>query len=278
MNKKQLKAFGVGIAPFIWQLLFFVIPITVLILSCFFDENRLSFSKFTPFFHPSYTRSILASLLMAFFNALICMTLAFPLAYTLNFKIKKFKNILLFLILVPFWTNFLIHVYSWFYVLEKQGICNQFLLFTRLIQEPKSFLNTSFSILIMLVYYYLPLCLLPIYSGLERIDVKLIEASYDLGAGFFVTFQKIILPLCKVALRSGFFLVFIPTFGEFAIPELMGGDKFMFSGSVISHFLLGDGTALLGSAFALYSCAILMVACYIFYKLFDLALGKINES
>jgi ABC-type spermidine/putrescine transport system permease subunit I len=128
--------------------------------------------------------------------------------------------------------------------------------------------------MIMLIYYYLPFSLLPLYSGLERIDVKLIEASFDLGAGFFATFKKIILPLCKVALRSGFFLVFIPTFGEFAIPELMGGDKFMFSGSVISHFLLGDGTVLLGSAFAIYSCLILMGACFGFYKLFDYWLGK----
>jgi spermidine/putrescine transport system permease protein len=274
MNKKQLKAFGIGIAPFVWQFLFFVIPLCLLIISSFFDQAKFSLSKFTPFFHPSYTKSILASLVMAFLNAFLCISIAFPLAYTLSFKVKKFKNIFLFLIMIPFWTNFLIHVYSWFYVLETDGILNQVLVFTKLVMIPKSFLNTSFAIMLMLVYYYLPFCLLPLYSGLERIDIKLIEASYDLGAGFFGTFKKIILPMCKVALRSGFFLVFIPTFGEFAIPELMGGDKFMFSGSVISHFLLGDGTVLLGSAFAIYSCLILMGACFLFYKLFDIWLGR----
>lgn len=274
MRKKKLKAFGIGIAPFAWQILFFIIPIALLVVSSITEGSYISFGKFKPFLHPSYSRSIIASLLMAFCNAVLCILIAFPLAYTLSFKIKRFKNILLFLILIPFWTNFLIHVYSWFYVLETDGILNQFLMMTKLVVIPKSFLNTSFSILLMLVYYYMPFCLLPIYSGLERIDIKLIEASYDLGAGFFGTFKKIILPMCKVALRSGFFLVFIPTFGEFAIPELMGGDKFMFTGSVISHFLLGDGTTILGSAFAIYSCLILMSVCAVFYKLFDVWLGK----
>lgn len=274
MKKKKLKAFGIGIAPFAWQFLFFIVPLGLLIFSSITEGSYLSFGKFKPFLHPSYSKSIIASLLMAFCNAILCILIAFPLAYTLSFKIKKFKNILLFLILIPFWTNFLIHVYSWFYVLEADGILNHFLMMIKIVSVPSSFLNTSFAIMLMLVYYYLPFCLLPIYSGLERIDVKLIEASYDLGAGFWGTFKKIILPMSKVALRSGFFLVFIPTFGEFAIPELMGGDKFMFSGSVISHFLLGDGTTVLGSAFAIYSCLILMGFCALIYKLFDLWLGK----
>jgi spermidine/putrescine transport system permease protein len=274
MKLKKLKAFGIGIAPFVWQLIFFVVPLFILIISCFIDGNGFNLSKFRPFFHSSYSKSILASLAMATFNGILCVMLAFPLAYTLSYKIKKYKNILLFLILIPFWTNFLIHVYSWFYVLETNGILNQFLMLTKIVVNPKSFINSTFAIMLMLVYYYLPFCLLPIYSGLERIDVKLIESSYDLGAGFFGTFNKIILPMSKVSLRAGFFLVFIPTFGEFAIPELMGGDKFMFTGSVISHFLLGDGTVLLGSAFAIYSCLILMAACGLFYKIFDLWLGK----
>lgn len=274
MKKTKLKAFGIGIAPFIWQFLFFVLPLLLLFISSFFDKGTFSLSKFTPFLHPSYTRSIIASIVMAFTTSIVCILIAFPIAYMISFKIKKFKTLLLFLILIPFWTNFLIHVYSWFYVLEADGIANQFLSFLGLIKTAKSHLNTSFSVMLMLVYYYLPFCLIPIYSGLERIDGKLLEASYDLGAGFMNTFTKIILPLSKVSLRSGFLLVFIPTFGEFAIPELMGGDKFMFSGSVIAHFLLGDGTVALGSAFAIYTCMILMAICIFIYKVFDLLLGK----
>lgn len=274
MKKKPLHPFAVGIAPFIWQFLFFIIPLSLLFISSFFDEGLFSFSKFIPFLDPSYSRSLLASLLMAFFNSLLCLGLAFPIAYTLSFKIKKFKNVLLFLILIPFWTNFLIHIYAWFYVLESGGILNQFLQLIHFFPGTNSHLNTSLAIILMLVYYYLPLSLLPIYSGLERLDVRLVEASYDLGAGFWITFRRVILPMTKVALRSSFFLVFIPTFGEFAIPELMGGDKFMFAGSVISHFLLGDGTVGLGSAFAIYACLVLMGACFFIYKLFDLWLGK----
>jgi ABC-type spermidine/putrescine transport system permease subunit I len=121
--------------------------------------------------------------------------------------------------------------------------------------------------MVMMVYYYLPFMVLPIYSPLERFDFKLIEASLDLGASWMTTLRKILLPLTLGGIRAGFFLVYIPSFAEFAIPELMGGDKYMFVGSVVSHYILGDQTGSLGAAFTVIACLALLISTVLLYKL-----------
>ncbi|MBM3194958.1 MAG: ABC transporter permease subunit, partial [Chlamydiae bacterium] len=128
------------------------------------------------------------------------------------------------------------------------------------------FLNTGFAVHLMMVYYYLPFMTLPIYSSLEKFDPTLIEASMDLGATKIQTFRRVVLPVLMPAIRTGFFLVFIPAFGEFVIPELMGGDKFMFVGSVVSQFILGEKTAPIGIAFTVLSGIILLFASFLLYK------------
>ena len=153
--------------------------------------------------------------------------------------------------------------------LEKEGFLNLTLQWLKLTSEPIAFLNSIFAIMIMMVYYYLPFMLLPIYSSLERFDVKLLEASYDLGASWFKTLYKIQLPLCSRAIKTGFFLVFIPSFGEFAIPELMGGDRWMFVGNAVSQFILGDETGSLGAAFTVLSCVCLLICACLLYLLVD---------
>jgi ABC-type spermidine/putrescine transport system permease subunit I len=123
--------------------------------------------------------------------------------------------------------------------------------------------------MIMMVYYYLPFMVLPIYSSLEKFEYKLIEASMDLGASWFQTFRRIMLPLTIGGIRAGFFLVYIPAFGEFAIPELMGGDKYMFVGSVVSHYILGDQTGSLGAAFTVVACLCLLLSTVGLYQLLN---------
>lgn len=273
--KKSDKAFSAAAPALLWQILFFYLPLFIIMLTSvlkFSEENAFqgfTLEKITHFLNLTYLKVISSSLALAFSNALICLLIGFPVAYALAFKIKHFKNFFLFLLMVPFWTNFLLHVYAWFYVLDKGGIINAFLIKIGLVHDPKSMLNNVFAIMIMMVYYYLPFLILPLYSSLERFDRKLIEASLDLGASWLDTFKRILLPLAKNGLRSGFFLVFIPSFGEFAIPELMGGDKIMFAGSVISHFILGDQTGSLGAAFAFVSCIVLLGISLLIYKAFD---------
>jgi ABC-type spermidine/putrescine transport system permease subunit I len=121
------------------------------------------------------------------------------------------------------------------------------------------FLNSPFAIMIMMIYYYLPFMVLPLYSSLEKFDHRLIEASLDLGASFKQTLFRIMLPLTRRGIIAGFFLVYVPSFGEFIIPELMGGDKKVFVGTVVSQYMLGEGTGSLGSAFTLLACLIALI-------------------
>lgn len=259
----------------IWQVIFFYLPLGFLFISSFIyildtgAVGGVTLQKITFFLRPVYVKIILNSLILALSNACICLTIAYPLAYFLTFNSKRFKNVLLFLLIVPFWTNFLLHVYAWFFVLEKKGLINQFLQWIGMIDAPLHLLNTPFAIMVMMVYYYLPFMVMPLYAAMEQIDSRLIEASYDLGASWFHTLRRVILPLTKRGLQAGFFLVFIPSFGEFAIPELMGGDKWMFVGTVISSFILDEQTSSLGAAFTVVASFGLLLSAIFLYWFID---------
>lgn len=265
--------FAIGMPALVWQAIFFYIPLVLIVIGSFVKVSLegtiegFTFSNIVQFINPTYLKVILASLLLGLSNAILCFSLAYPLAYFIAFRGRKYKNFFLFFLIVPFWTNFLLHVYAWFYVLENHGFLNTILMKLHLISEPINFLNTIPAIMVMMLYYYLPFMVLPIYTSLERFNFNLIEASYDLGGKFSTTFRQILLPMTKTGIRAGFFLVFIPSFGEFAIPELMGGDKKMFVGTVVSQYILGEGTGSLGAAFTLISGVILIFATLFLYFL-----------
>lgn len=263
--------FALGAPALIWQVLFFYIPLFLIVCTSFlaFSDigsiQGLTLKKISLFLTPTYMRVILSSVLLGISNAVLCFIVAYPLAYFMAFRGKKIKNFLLFLLVIPFWTNFLLHVYAWFFVLEREGFLNNLLISCRIIHEPIEFMNSLFATMVMMVYYYLPFMVLPIYSSLEKFDYRLIEASVDLGASWLQTLRQIMLPLSLTGIRSGFFLVYIPSFGEFAIPELMGGDKQMFVGSVVARYILGDETGSLGAAFTVVSCFVLLVSSFLLY-------------
>lgn len=263
--------FATGAPAIIWQILFFYLPLALIVVSSFLQFSEIgefegvTFSHISLFLSLTYFKVIFSSLGLAVTNSLLCLLIAFPLAYFMAFGGRKYRNILLFFLIVPFWTNFLLHVYAWFYVLERHGFINSLLMNLHIISEPIQFLNSMPAVFIMMVYYYLPFMVLPIYSSLERFRFNLVEASYDLGASFGTTFRRVILPLTSRGIRAGFFLVFIPSFGEFVIPELMGGDKKMFVGTVVSQYILGEGTGSLGAAFTLLSGIILIATTIVLY-------------
>ncbi len=284
---KKLFAYEVpfffGIPAVIWQVLFFYVPLFFIVISSILKVTELgviegiTFDKILLFFSPTYLVVIGSSFLLALSNSILCLLIGYPTAYFLAFTKNRFKNIFLFLLIVPFWTNFLLHVYAWFFVLEKEGFLNNLLRFLGIINTPIHFLNSLFATMVMMVYYYLPFMILPIFSSLERLDRRLIEASSDLGANWTHTFRRILLPLTLSGIRGGFFLVFIPSFGEFAIPELMGGDKQMFVGSVVSHYILGEDTGALGAAFTVVSCALLLASVIILYWLINRIIKRICQ-
>ena len=267
--------FSIGAPAMIWQVLFFYLPLAILAVSSVlkFSEMEIfegfTFEKIAFFLRPLYLKVILSSFLLALGNAILCLLIAYPLAYFLAFTGKRYKNFFLFLLIVPFWTNFLLHVYAWYFVLEKEGFLNNLLRGIGILDQPLLLLNTPFAIMIMMVYYYLPFMVMPLYSSLEKMDLRLIEASLDLGATWGQTLRRVLLPLTKRGLLAGFFLVYIPSFGEFAIPELMGGDKLMFVGTVISNYILGDETGSLGAAFTLVASLILLVSAIGLYWIID---------
>jgi spermidine/putrescine transport system permease protein len=270
--------FFIGIPAIIWQILFFYIPLLLILISSvvktteFGAFEAITFEKIKIFLQPLYLKVIGSSLLLALVNSLLCFLIGYRFAYFLAFKYKKYKNLMLFFLIVPFWTNFLLHAYAWFFVLEKHGLINNFLTQFGILSHPNSYLNSLFAIMVMMFYYYLPFMILPIYTSLEKFDYRLVEASLDLGASRMQTFRSIILPLSSGGIRAGFFLVFIPSFGEFAIPEIMGGDKWLFVGNVISLYILGEQTGAFGAAFTIVSVALLIISCLILFYLINLLL------
>lgn len=267
------KLFALGSPAIAWQVLFFYLPLAILCISSFFVKDvdtdtfsTLSLSHFKTLVSSSHLLALLNSCSLALFTAFACLLIALPIAIFLAFYSKRYKYLLLALLIIPFWTNFLLHVYAWFFVLEREGVLNNALMTLHLIDTPVHFLNSTFATSLMMVYYYLPFMVLPLYSALDRFDLKLFEASETLGASKWRTFFNILLPLIRPAVLAGFFLVFIPAFGEFIIPELMGGGKTFFVGSVVSNYIMGTTTTHLGAGFFLISFVALALLSLLLYR------------
>ncbi len=268
---KKEKHFSIGSPALIFQVVFFYFPLLLMIISSllkFSNEGLfqgLSLENFYPLLTSTYLIIMINSLILALSTAICCLLIAYPVAHFITFKGKRFKYLLLFFLIVPFWTNFLLHVYTWCFILNREGLLNNLLISSGLTSQPIHFLNSLFAIMLMMIYYYLPFMIFPIYAALDRFDQHLLEASDDLGASSWQTFKLILLPLTIPAVRVGFFLVFIPAFGEFVIPELMGGGKKYFIGNVISQYLLGEQTERIGSAFTVLSALTLIIATGLIY-------------
>jgi spermidine/putrescine transport system permease protein len=280
MNNKLKTAFKQELPFFfyqpaiIWQVLFFYVPILFIFFISFKQIGAAFLSGFTidnysQFFAGAFLKIMSRSIALAFFSALFCLIIGYPVAYYIARKADRWKNVMLFFLILPFWTNMLVQVYAWFAVLEHQGFLNLFLLKVGLIAEPLTLLNNRFAVYMVMVYYYLPFMILPIYAVLEKLDESLVEASRDLGATQRQTFMRVILPLSLSGVMTGFFLVFVPAFGEFVIPGLMGGNKLMYVGSLISYYYLVARNEPLGAAFTVVSCVALILSALLIYGVFS---------
>jgi spermidine/putrescine transport system permease protein len=174
---------------------------------------------------------------------------------------------MLFFLTLPFWVNFLVQVYAWYFLLEYKGLINNFLLKLGIINEPLILASSLFAVFLVMVYCYLPFMIMPLYSMLEKIDPRLLEASSDLGATSWQTFYRITLPLSSPGIKTGFLLVLIPAFGEFVIPSLLGGSKYMLVGTLISYFFLVARNNAYGSAFTCLSGLALVGTLVFFYAI-----------
>ncbi len=278
MNIKQnVKNFISQNIPFIlatpavlWEILFLYIPLILVVLisiqrsvdSSLFD---ITLAHYAALFNAPYFHIIARSALIALGVTCICLILAYPVAYFLALRVSsRWKNALLFLLTLPFWTNFLIQIYSWVFVLDNNGLINTFLLKMGIIQEPLHLVYNMGAIFLVMIYYYLPFMMMPLYSILEKIQHEVLEASMDLGATHWQTFRRITIPLSMSGIKTGVFLVFVPAFGEFVIPSIIGGGQQMFVGSLISHYFLVARDNQLGAAFTILSGFILLICALLF--------------
>jgi putrescine transport system permease protein len=180
-----------------------------------------------------YYKSYLSSLTIAFFSTCLTLVVGYPIAYGMAQAPRTMRPTLLMLVILPFWTSFLIRVYAWMAILKPEGLLNQFLMGIGVIHEPLIILNTDIAVYIGIVYSYLPFMVLPLYAALEKMDDTLIEAAEDLGCTRLTAFWKITFPLSLPGVFAGCLLVFIPAVGEFVIPDLLGGSQTLMIGKTL---------------------------------------------
>ena len=254
----------------LWFALMLILPLLVVVVFSFGERGAaggyvpaFTFEQYANL--PARFTAFKNTLMLAPLGTLAALLFAYPLAYFLAIKASpRFKTILLILVIVPFWTSILIRTYAWIYILGGRGI-PQLLDFIGI--EGVRLINTPFSVLVGIVYGYLPLMVFPIYVSLEKLDKRLLEASDDLGSTPFRTFQQITLPLSLPGVATGCMLVFILLMGEFLIPALLGGGKVFFVGNALVDLFLQSRNWAYGSAVAATLVIIMLVVVSLYMRL-----------
>jgi putrescine transport system permease protein len=208
--------------------------------------------------------SYLSSIQIAFLSTVMTLLVGYPLAYGMARAPKTVRPTLVMLVILPFWTSFLIRVYSWIGILSQEGVLNTFLLWTGLIDEPLQILSTNTAVYIGIVYSYLPFMVLPLYSALEKMDESLLEAAQDLGCTPFFAFWRVTWPLSIPGVIAGCALVFIPAVGEFVIPDLLGGSDTQMIGKTLWQEFFNNRDWPAASAVAIILLLLLVVPIVLF--------------
>lgn len=273
--KKQTSFFFAAPAV-LCALCMLCVPVIALYYRSFFNEHSVgfNFANYAHFYDLLYVKVIGRSLFFAISTTIGTLSFGYPVAYFIAFYSKKSKFLFIFLLTLPFWTNIIVQVYAWFFILEKQGLLNTLLLHLGIIKTPIEMLYSTFSILLVMIYCYLPFMIIPLYNALEKIDHKLLEASRDLGATHWITLKKIIIPLSAYGIRTGVLLVFVPSFGEFVIPALIGGSKSVSVGSLISFYYIEMYNEPLGAAFTIIASIVLIISVVGIYQFINYCFKK----
>jgi spermidine/putrescine transport system permease protein len=216
-----------------------------------------------------YINIILRTAWIAFLTTIICLVVAYPFAFWMARQPQRMRNTLMLLVMIPFWTNILIRTYAWLIILRKDGILNNFLIDTLgLIDRPLELVNTPGALLLGLVYGYLPYMILPLYSSIERLDGRLVEAANDLYARPWQAFWRVVFPLTIPGVIAGSILVFIPAIGSYVVGNLLGGGKFFLIGNVLEQQFLGSsGNKAFGAAFGVVLTVVMLIATLVYFRL-----------
>lgn len=276
--------------PYLWMLVFFFIPFIIVFkislsspeiaqppysptFDPFVDGWSETFARLAEFTSANYLRlfedsiyvsSYLSSLWIAGSSTIMMLFIAYPLAYGMARAPKSWRPTLVMLVILPFWTSFLIRVYAWIAILSEAGLLNSMLISIGIIDEPLLILSTNAAVYIGIIYSYLPFMVLPLYSSLEKMDESLIEAAKDLGCTNIQAFWKVTFPLSLPGVIAGCFLVFIPAVGEFVIPDLLGGSDTVMIGKTMWEEFFNNRDWPAASAVAIALLIVLMIPIMIF--------------
>jgi len=284
------KRFVIGV-PYVWLFVFFLLPFLILLYISFVDQGE-SIHPFKPIWDPVtgilslkyenywtifrdseggelfktiYIEAYLRSIWYALMTALLCLLIGYPFAYFIARSAPSLRPALLMMVMLPFWTSFLLRVYAWKGILADQGVVNQILMGLGIIGEPIQMLYTDVSMLVGMTYVYLPFMVLPLYANLVKMDFRLLEAAYDLGTSPFKAFWLVTVPLSKAGIVAGFMLVFIPAVGEFVIPSLLGGPENIMIGRVVWDEMFTSNNWPRATALAVVMIALIIVPLAIYY-------------
>jgi len=283
-----MRRFALIAVPYAWLLLLFLVPFLIVLKISLSDAaiarppyipqldwaegiwafiSQLDFENFIFLTEDDlYWKAYLSSLKIALVSTFFTLLVGYPMAYGMARAPSEWRPTLMMLVILPFWTSFLIRVYAWMGILSNEGFLNQFLLWIGVVNEPLTILNTNTAVYIGIVYTYLPFMILPIYSALERLDESLIEAAEDLGCSRMSAFWLVTIPLSKTGIIAGCFLVFIPTLGEFVIPSLLGGSDTLMIGKVLWEEFFSNRDWPVASAVAVILLLLLVIPIVLFQR------------
>ena len=275
-------------SPYLWLLFFFLVPFAI-VLKISVAEVQLAIPPYTPLFawpeggslelfavgdnylllieDSLYIRAYANSLKIAAISTALALLVGFPIAYAMARAPRAWQAILVMLVILPFWTSFLLRVYAWIGILKNNGVVNNVLLVIGVIDEPITMMQTDFAVYVGIVYAYLPFMILPLYARLARLDHTLLEAAADLGCRPVRAFLTVTLPLSLPGIVAGSLLVFIPAVGEFVIPALLGGPDTLMIGRVIWDEFFANRDWPVASALAIAALFLLVIPIAVFQRL-----------
>jgi len=278
---------GVIAAPYLWLLLFFAVPFVIILMISFARTQvgsppytwlleyvdgafslKLNLGSYAALIKDNqYLLAYLSSIKIAVISTLLTLLIGYPMAYVISRMSPAARNVAMMLVVLPSWTSFLIRVYAWIGILDRNGLLNQLLLKIGLIDAPLQILYTPTAAYIGIVYCYLPFMVLPLYANLVKLDNRLLEAAYDLGAKPWQAFLRITLPLSRTGIIAGCMLVMIPAVGEFVIPEMLGGPDTLMIGRVLWGEFFNNRDWPTASAVAIVMLALLLVPILLFNRM-----------
>jgi spermidine/putrescine transport system permease protein len=256
-----------------WFLWFLLVPLGIVVFYSFITKGiyggvvfRFTGENYIRATDWIYLRIFWNSLKLASFTAISCLLIGYPMAYVMATVSMKMRSALLMLVVIPFWTNFVVRAYAIKILFSELGPVNQIGIALGMIHEPVIFANSSFSVWLGMVTNYLPFMVLPLYVALEKFDFSLLEAAKDLGASSWSILWKILVPLTKAGIVTGLIFVFTPALGEFVIPDLLGGSKTMLIGNLVTEQFLKTRDWPFGSALSLILIVLVMVSLVIYLR------------